>query len=262
MDPSISSKNTEKKAIHISDYVRFVGFALAFLGVTSTLFLISLLSKVILFWWSQERFEDHMHRVACLWGRGILFFTPGWNVEIHGLENLKAAQLPCVIVANHLSMTDIWAIGCMRLQFRWFAKAELFKIPMVGWGMRNAGYIPVDRNDPASRKKSFDRSLQVMRSGISMLFFPEGTRSEDGVMREFKIGAFKLAHETQVNILPIIVKNTDKLLPKHSLLPRAATVHVQILPLHVIREGETIEKSSAYVREKMELGLIELEKRS
>jgi 1-acyl-sn-glycerol-3-phosphate acyltransferase len=233
------------------DYLRFIAFFFAFILVTGSLFVWGLCAKVVLFWWPKERFERFMHRVACLWGKGILFFTPGWHVRIHNLDLLKDVKFPCVIVANHLSMADIWAIGCIDLQFRWFAKVELFRIPFVGWGMRNAGYISVDRNDPNDRKRSYERSVSVIRSGLGMLFFPEGTRSEDGKLRDFKVGAFKLAHETRVDVLPIIVKNTNKLIAKHSLLPRASTVHVKVLPIHRIAEDVNAEDTMVKVRNTM-----------
>jgi 1-acyl-sn-glycerol-3-phosphate acyltransferase len=175
-------------------------------------------------------FEKIAHNYAVLWSKGIIKVMPWWSIEISGRENLPKPDEAVVIAANHESMADIWGLYCLGVQFRWLSKAEVFKVPLIGRAMRWARYIPIRRGDKGSHSVALDDSAATLKRGIPMAFFPEGTRSLDGNMRPFKIGAFRLADENNVPILPIALKGAGGLIRKGSGLPFPATIKIKILP--------------------------------
>jgi 1-acyl-sn-glycerol-3-phosphate acyltransferase len=195
-----------------------------------------------------ERRENLAHWVATLWGRIYFHAMPWWRLTIEGRENLEQMRGPVVIVANHQSMSDILVAFCIGMQFRFLSKDSVFKIPFVGMGMRYAGYIPIERGNRQSHSEALRASARVLQRGISMFFFPEGTRSTTGDVYEFKVGAFKLALENDVEVLPMAFHGTPGLLPKGSGVPGSAHVRVRILPPMRHREGEDAEGYAARVR--------------
>ncbi|MCA9537695.1 MAG: 1-acyl-sn-glycerol-3-phosphate acyltransferase [Myxococcales bacterium] len=120
-----------------------------------------------------------------------------------------------ILVANHLSSLDILLIGSyLRRDFRWLAKAALFKVPISGWFLSTAGHIRVHRGDQAhSRNKSIREQVhQVVGEGASVLYFPEGTRSRTGELTEFRMGAFLAAVREGLPILPLVVRGTNEVM--------------------------------------------------
>jgi 1-acyl-sn-glycerol-3-phosphate acyltransferase len=170
-----------------------------------------------------------VHPVAQRWGRTIFGMTPGWSITIDGQENLPKDRTPMVIVANHQSMTDIFVMYFLGVQFRWLSKDEVFKLPLIGWSMRWAHYVPVRRGARDSHAQALRESEGRLREGLSMLFFPEGTRSSDGHIKEFKLGAFKVARDTQTPVLPVALDGAHRLLPKGGKIPQRAAVRIRIL---------------------------------
>ena len=144
--------------------------------------------------------------------------TPGWSMQLIGNELLPPEGTPCVIVANHESATDILALYYLRRQFRWLSKEENFKFPLIGWGMRSAGYIPLKRGNKSSRR-ALKLCKENLRRQIPVLFFPEGTRSTLGYPKTFKPGAFKISQEMNLPVLPIVLKGAGKLLNKAAWPP-------------------------------------------
>jgi len=216
----------------ISDILKTTYFWILFWLVTLGVFSSILIHKFIYILLGKDRFDLASHNWTCRWGKIILLLTPGWKVEIEGFENVPTEpEQRVVIVANHESMTDIWILCYLQIQFRWLSKAEVFKIPVIGQAMRLAGYIPIVRGDKKSHQEAMEASAKWIEKGIPMLFFPEGTRSKTSELRAFKMGAFKLARDTQANILPVALKGAGQLLPKGSIVPKKATVQVNILPL-------------------------------
>ncbi|RZA24600.1 MAG: 1-acyl-sn-glycerol-3-phosphate acyltransferase, partial [Proteobacteria bacterium] len=167
---------------------------------------------------------------AVLWGRTLFALGPAWSHEVRGRENLPADNAPYVMVANHTSSADIWALFLVGGQFRWLSKDAMFKIPLVGQAMRWAGYVSVTRGNKQSQYQAVETSREWIRRGISMTFFPEGTRSEDGRVKEFKSGAFKLAQEENVMIVPVVLRGTRDMLVKNSGFPKKAHLDIEILP--------------------------------
>ncbi|MGB5985990.1 MAG: lysophospholipid acyltransferase family protein [Desulfobacterales bacterium] len=169
------------------------------------------------------------HKIAQAWGRSILWFS-GVEVSVRGLEHLDLHRA-VIYMANHQSNFDIPVfLGRLPVQFRWLAKAELFKIPIFGPGMQRCGYISIDRSDRKAAFLSLKRAAAAIREGVSVLIYPEGTRSYDGGIRGFKKGGFVLAVESGVPIVPIVIRGTYPIMPRSSLRVRPGPVTLEIKP--------------------------------
>ena len=181
--------------------------------VVLSTFVLGVIAIVVSFF---TRTGNPVHTVARIWGKGILFVS-GVRVTVRGLENinLKKSQ---IYMSNHQSNFDIPVLlACLPVQFRWLAKAELFKIPIFGRAMRGAGYVQIDRFNQESAFKSIDEAAGKIRSGVSVMIFPEGTRSRDGKIRPFKKGGFVMAVDAGVPIVPVILQGTWSIMAKSSL---------------------------------------------
>lgn len=148
-------------------------------------------------------------------GFSISKINPNWNVEIIGGEGIDDRK-PYVIVSNHLSNADIPVISNLPWEMKWIAKRELFKLPVVGWMMRMAGDIAVDRQAAGNRTGVFKRCKFYLDRKVSVIFFPEGTRSRSGKLNRFANGAFDLAIRENIPVLPIVLDGTQGCLPKQS----------------------------------------------
>jgi 1-acyl-sn-glycerol-3-phosphate acyltransferase len=158
-----------------------------------------------------------LQKFSCFWASLYLWVNPFWSARIYGLENVDRKK-PYVMVSNHQSMADILVVFHSFLHFKWVSKKELFKLPILGWNMRLNGYIPIERGDEKSREKCLALCRKWLEKGSSVFFFPEGTRSIDGKMKLFKPGAFRVALETNTDILPMVIRGSREAIPKHSLL--------------------------------------------
>jgi 1-acyl-sn-glycerol-3-phosphate acyltransferase len=153
------------------------------------------------------------HLVARLWGK-IQLATTGTTVKVQGLENIDPIK-SYILVANHQSNFDIFAfLGYLPIQFRWIAKAELFRAPFMGWAMSRIGYIAIERESPKKAYRSMLQAAEKVKKGFSVLIFPEGTRSPDETLQPFKKGLFLIALKSQAPILPITICGTAKIMPK------------------------------------------------
>lgn len=209
---------------------------------------------------SRSETQNSAHRIACLWGRGLLWLIPGWSYSIEGAHLLpKAWDEPVVVVANHQSSVDICVVLATRFQFRWLSKIEAFRLPLIGSAMRWAGYVPIKRGDKKSHRLALQKSVECLRSGISMIFFPEGSRSLTGELGSFKSGAFRTAAEANVRILPIAIKGSANLMKKGSLIFNTAHVKVKVLPPLRQPADETLQGFIARIRDMIKT---ELEKSS
>lgn len=191
--------------------------------------------------------ENKVHKIAHLWARMLLWLT-STRVDVIGRENVLMNR-PQIFMANHQSDFDILIVlAHIPGQFRWIAKKELFKIPVFGKAMRNAGYIEIDRQNHEKALKSLDEAAQKIREGKSVVTFPEGTRSRDGKIRPFKQGMFHLAIRSGVPIVPISIIGANEIMPKRSLNVRPGRITMVIdRPVDVSgytleTRGELIEK--------------------
>jgi len=220
--------------------------------ITVLLYLFILLNQARIYVMGEPQDGRAHHRVACLWGRTMINMIPVWKIEIEGKEFLPEDHDPVVIVANHESMADIWALFCLGIQFRWFAKDETRKIPVIGQAMRWAGYIFIKRGSRSSAAAALRKSREALDNGLSMIFFPEGTRSKDGKIKDFKLGAFKLAKEAEVDVLPIAIHGAGILFPKGSFLPNPATIRVKVLPrVPVPQDVKDLSGFATHIRDKI-----------
>jgi 1-acyl-sn-glycerol-3-phosphate acyltransferase len=179
------------------------------------------------------------HLVARFWGKFVLFVS-GIKVKVNGVAKVDPTK-PYVFMANHQGNFDIPVLlGCLPFQFRWLAKAELFRIPIFGRAMLGCGYISIDRFNQSSAFESLAKAAEKIRNGVNVMIFPEGTRSLDGKIRPFKKGGFVLTVDAGVSIIPIIIYGTYPIMPKNRLLIRPGPVLLEIL--------EPVE-TSGYTRE-------------
>ncbi len=170
-----------------------------------------------------------LHLYSCAWGSFYVVMNPLWRMRVEGRAKLPWRG-PAVLVANHLSMLDILVLYALFRPFKWVAKAELFRVPIVGWNMWMNDYVPIRRGHPDSARKMMDHCRAHLARGTPMLFFPEGTRSRDGRLQAFKDGAFRLALEAGCPVIPIEVTGTFESLPKKGLvLLRGMRAHVRVL---------------------------------
>lgn len=192
-----------------------------------------------------SRSGNGVHVIARIWGRSILAVA-GVRVRLYGSEGLDR-KAPCIFMANHQSNFDIPVLlAHLPVQFRWIAKAELFRIPIMGRAMRGGGYIPIDRRNRAAAFRSLEEAAQAVRGGKSIVIFPEGTRSRDGRLQPFKKGGFMLALAARVPIVPVAIAGTYEIMPKGRLL-----VQPRPVALRIGRPIETVGFSRATKEELM-----------
>ena len=153
---------------------------------------------------------------AKTWARINSYVTP-MLVAVCGRENVDPGQ-SYVIVSNHQSHFDIFVLyGWLDIDFKWVMKQELRKVPVIGIACERLGHIYVDRSRREAALASLNAAKQRIVDGTSVLFFPEGTRSRDNQLRPFKKGAFRMALDLQLPILPITIQGTGDILPSDTL---------------------------------------------
>lgn len=211
----------------------------------STMFWCSLIVLCSPFVRAFDNRAKFLHTLSVFWAKSVIFVLPNLKYEIQGTENLMPEGTAAVYVANHQSQTDILALFVLKSQFRWLAKHSLFLIPIFGWALWVAGNVPVKRNDKRSRALCMRQARSVIDSGVPMVFFPEGTRSADGVLKSFKLGAFSLAKEANVPVVPITILGAEKCLKKGSLVPQGNTFKVVVHPRIDVENKTTLEVSVA-----------------
>ena len=168
-----------------------------------------------------------VHYIARVWGKGILWAS-GIQVTTRGFDT-GLMDRSCIYMSNHQSNYDIPVLySGLPVQFRWLAKAELFKIPLFGRSMRSAGYISIDRSNRKSAFQSLKKAAEMIRNGTSVMIFPEGTRSGDGILLPFKKGGFVLAVDAGVPIVPIRISGTHNIMPKGRLLISRGKVRIDV----------------------------------
>ncbi len=168
----------------------------------------------------------HRH-VAVPWAKGILWVC-GVRVRVHGKENLDAS-VPRMYLCNHQSYFDIFGLlAHLPVQFKFVMKKELMSLPFLGVAMRLAGYIGIDREDPRKALKGMNEAAEKMKKGASILVFPEGTRSPEGVLQPFKPGAFHIALKSNCEIVPLAIVGSRLIVPKGSLRIRSGTFDLHI----------------------------------
>jgi 1-acyl-sn-glycerol-3-phosphate acyltransferase len=191
--------------------------------------------------------RDPRHLRTARWfrrlGRALAKVNP-WRISITGAEHLQPGQV-YVIVSNHQSLADIPVISHLDVDAKWLAKAELFRTPVIGWMLRMAGDVPVERSDRRKSARALLQCARHLRQGCSVVFFPEGTRARDGNVLPFNEGPFQLAIREQVPILPLVVEGSGSALPRNSwIFGPAQSIQLQVLEA-VSVDGRDIKQSAA-----------------
>jgi 1-acyl-sn-glycerol-3-phosphate acyltransferase len=194
--------------------------------VLSTIFFGSVSILVSLF----DRSGNSFIRLARYWARSLLA-VGGVRVHVEGLEQLSPGG-SYVLVANHLSYMDTPVVlANIPVQFRFLAKKGLFQIPLLGTHLSQAGHIPVPRGDPRASVRTMQLAAEtIQRHEISLLVFPEGGRSHDGILQPFKEGAAYIAIRAGVPAVPIAIVGTQRILPFGSGVVVPGAVTLRILP--------------------------------
>ena len=187
--------------------------------------MVSAASLIDMFWIRKSEIKA---QVFPRWWGKMLCRLAGVRVRIEGMANIDPEQT-YIFAGNHCSQYDIFSFqGYFPHDFRWIAKKELFRIPLFGQAMRRVGYIAIDRSAGRQAMKSLDEAAKRIAAGSSVLIFPEGTRSGDGSLQEFKTGAVLLAIKAGVPIVPLGFVGSHAVLPKGALLPRSGEIVIRI----------------------------------
>jgi 1-acyl-sn-glycerol-3-phosphate acyltransferase len=159
--------------------------------------------------------------------------NPFWDFHVEAVADAAGTgsvdpRRPHLFVANHRSMADVFLLCLLPWEIKFLSKDSVFRIPLLGWLMRTAGDIPLSRGDRDSARAAIEQMRGRLTEGASVIVFPEGTRSADGSLAPFREGAFRLALELGIDVVPLAIRGTETALPKHSLIfsPTAATVTV------------------------------------
>jgi 1-acyl-sn-glycerol-3-phosphate acyltransferase len=176
--------------------------------------------------------RDPRHLRTARWfrrlGRVLAKINP-WRIHISSVETFDPGRV-YVIVSNHQSFADIPVISHLMIDTKWLGKAELFRTPVLGWMLRMAGDVRVDRSDRRSSARALLQCARYLREGCSVVFFPEGTRSPDGHVLPFNDGPFQLAIREGVPVLPLVVQGSGAALPRNSwLFGPAQDIHLRVL---------------------------------
>ena len=200
-----------------------------------------------------------LHLYSCAWASFYTYIFPFWRIAIRGRARIRNDRA-YVLVSNHQSWLDILVLFQLYRHFKWVSKASVFSAPFIGWNMRLNRYIAIRRGDAHDAQRMMTDCVATLASGSSIMMFPEGTRPLDGHLRPFKHGAFTLAKEQAVPILPIVLDGTLEALPKHGLILRSAPdIVVQVLDPIDPEAFPTVEALRDHVRAVMELKLHELQ---
>jgi 1-acyl-sn-glycerol-3-phosphate acyltransferase len=185
-----------------------------------------------------------LHGYGQLWGRVGLLLA-GARVRVNGADRIPTDG-PLIFMGNHQSNFDILTLYAgLPHHFSWIAKEELFRIPLFGLAMKRAGYLPLDRSDGRRALKTMESAAEKIRTGISVIIFPEGTRSMDGRLLPFKRGGFLLAARAGVPIVPFTISGSAQVNPPKQLRLTPGTITITF--------GEPIPTAGATGKKRDEL---------
>lgn len=171
-----------------------------------------------------------LHHFSSFWGHSYIWLNPLWPLKMTGRKNIKRGRT-YVIISNHQSMLDILVLYGLFRHYKWVSKKENFSIPIIGWLMRLNRYIELERGSTGSYLGMMKKIRYTLRNGNSILMFPEGTRNPGGGLGPFRDGAFRMAIENQVGLIPIVLDGTASTIPKGKIiLTGRQNIRVRILP--------------------------------
>ena len=194
-----------------------------------------------------DRNQRLLHGFVCRVCHGFLHLNPFWRVRVEGRERIPPG--PAVLVANHQSMTDILATMGLFRPFKYISKASLFELPLVGWVMRLLHYVRLERGRPHSTRRMLEDCRAWLRRGVPVLLFPEATYAPTETLLHFKPGAFLLAIQENVPVVPVLLTGTRELMEGDGpwLAPRAR-VTVRVLEPFRVPQGKDAAQVAAETR--------------
>jgi 1-acyl-sn-glycerol-3-phosphate acyltransferase len=194
------------------------------------LVMLTLYAGLMVIFWSYINRDNHMiHRVCRWWGRSLLRIAH-IPVQVEGLEHLVPGQA-YVFAANHRSNFDIFVlIAFLPGRFLWVAKKSLFQIPILGQALSRMGSISVDRENLRSAVQSLDRATAIVKRGVSLIIFPEGTRALSRELLPFKKGVFIMAIKAGQPIVPVSISGTSFIQPRGTIRMKPGPIKVVISP--------------------------------
>lgn len=223
----------------------------------ATAFLMGVFFPIVFLVWVFERNELHPRTTAMVMflSRTATRINPLLHLHIEGKELPDPSQA-YVVVVNHQSLTDIPLVSHLPINLKWVAKASLFKVPFLGNLMKWNGDIPVDFKAPDKKRRVMEATTAYIEKGCNVIFFPEGRRSFTGDVARFHNGAFELAIQTGVPVLPIALDGLWDLLPSNSWkFAEGRDIHLKILE-PISTEGLTV-KDAAHLREKVRFKIMD-----
>ena len=201
-----------------------------------------LLGSLTLVTYPFDRRGKVAHRYARLWGKAALLANHV-KVRMDGQE--LSGKGPYIFMSNHQGIYDIFALlAHLPFEFKWLAKKELFSIPFFGWAMAAAGYISIDREGTRQTVKALNKAAEKIREGMSVVIFPEGSRSPDGSIQPFKKGGFTLAIKSGVPIVPIAIAGTRDIMPKDKLTAASGEIRIRMSPPIEIKDYALKDRKS------------------
>lgn len=168
-----------------------------------------------------------VHYIGKIWSL-LNVFLSGTRLTITGKENIDTKST-YIVMSNHQSLFDVWAlIGKIPLQIRWIVKAEIRKIPIFGYTLERMGHVYVDRKNRTTAYTSLETASGKIKTGTSVIIFPEGTRSKNGHLLKFRMGGIIMALKSGVPILPVTVNGSRFVLPKNTLALMPGKIEVVV----------------------------------
>lgn len=186
------------------------------------------------------------HHVSRFWSKMIYRLSPWWSVEVSGMEHVEQGRA-YVVVSNHQAMLDIPLLYVLPFDFKWVSKREVYRIPVFGWVLWMHGDVAIERGVSAAAKAMMQTCEDYLRRGVSIVMFPEGTRTKTGQVGMFKEGAMLLARQSGAEILPVVIDGTFDAFDKRGRIAAPHTFRVRILP--AIGTDEVAQRSTRELRE-------------
>ncbi|HEY3205083.1 MAG TPA: lysophospholipid acyltransferase family protein [Thermoanaerobaculia bacterium] len=213
--------------------LRVIALPLSFLLWTADVLIVILWTPIMaVFRIATRRSDPGRNRVGRLLRNSAVLavrINPFW--DFHAIDPIHPnANRPYLFVSNHRSLADVFLLCLLPWDMKFLSKESVFRIPLLGWQMRVAGDIELSRGDKESARRALEQMRERLLQKSSVVVFPEGTRSADGSLAPFRDGAFRLAIELSVDVMPLAIWGTEAALPKHSLTFRKTTATVTVLP--------------------------------
>jgi 1-acyl-sn-glycerol-3-phosphate acyltransferase len=182
-----------------------------------TLFIFTLICGIaVIIFGVFNPYSKIIYYISYIWSKSILFVA-GTKLKVYGLDNIDSEK-NYIFIANHQSHFDVLAVfNILPLTVRFLAKKELFRIPLFGWAIAAVGMIKIDRSNREKALQSMEEAQQIINKGVSVVVFPEGTRSFDGKIQKFKKGGFVIALKCRIPIVPVSISGSRFILKKHTL---------------------------------------------